>query len=170
MKELTKIVLSLENCEAITVPAEDIVYMYLSGYDNEICYHGRYRDYHEMPMYQEVLLEIAPQLDQRAQPAMYRDNITTTTRLKCGNDIVSIELHFFNSESYLENIEEYAVDWNGKFEYLNTNQMSHINSQGNLCIKISRKTLEDYIKENNESCGAFSWFEWNDWDSGEVTS
>lgn len=165
MKKLTSIQLSLENCEVIDIPANLVEFLYMTGYDRQSCWHGRYQHYHECDAYNEILMELNPDVDQVKQLGMFSDQIGVMQRLAM-DDIVSIHLRFEDDKTNEKLAsEEYYVRWDGPSDYVNLCQETHVNSAGNLCIKIAKKSAADYLKESIENCGAYSWFEWDQWSS-----
>lgn len=165
MKKLTNIQLCLENCEVIDIPANLVEFLHMTGYDRQSCWHGRYQHYHEGDVYNEILMELSPEINLVKQPGMFSDQTIATQRLAM-DDIVSIHLSFEDDKTSEKLApEEYYVRWDGPSDYVNSCQETHINSAGNLCIKIAKKSAADYLKESIENCGAYAWFEWDQWAS-----
>ena len=165
MKTLTSMQLCLENCEVIDIPANLVEFLHMTGYDRQLCWHGRYQNYHEGDVYNEILMELNPNVDQVKQPGMFSDQIGVMQRLAM-DDIVSIHLRFEDDKTNEKLAsEEYYVMWDGPSDYINSYQDSHINSAGNLCIKIAKKSAADFLKESIENCGSYAWFEWDQWSS-----
>lgn len=165
MKKLTSIQLGLENCEVIDIPANLVEFLHMTGYDRQSCWHGRYQNYYEIDVYNEILIELSPKINLVKQPGMFSDQTSVMQRLAM-DDIVSIHLSFEDDKTSEKLASEsYYVIWDGPSDYVNSYQDSHINTAGNLCIKIAKKSAADFLKESIENCGSYAWFEWDQWSS-----
>ena len=165
MKKLASIQFGLENCEVIDIPANLVEFLHMTGYDHQSCWNGRYQHYHEGDVYNEILIELSPEINLVKQPGMFSDQTSVMQRLAM-DDIVSIHLSFEDDKTSERLASESCyVIWDGPSNYVNSCQDAHINSAGNLCIKIAKKSAADFLKESIENCGSYSWFEWDQWSS-----
>lgn len=129
-EKVQKVVLALENCEVISIPAENIEYMYVEGFD-ETCHFSKYEKTmhkHKQARFFQINIDKDANILENTEKDFNIDEMLPFERIMRHRDIAQIHIEYENGEN-----EWFFAPWEGD-DYTNQLQDAKMNDKGDMLV------------------------------------
>lgn len=137
-EKVKKVVLALENCEIISIPVENIEYMYVEGFD-ETCQFSQYdKTMHKdkQARFFKMNINEGANILENTEKDFNIDQMLPFERIMRHQDIAQIHIEYENDET-----EWFFAPWEGD-DYTNQLQDAKMNDKGDmLVIQCGKRTV-----------------------------